>query len=200
MTVPVEMVWVDLESTGLSPQEDVPLEIGVTLTDRYGTVVDSISSLVAYQGWKFFMAAAPSEVAEMHHTSGLIDDLNCVSDEGAYSLVRVDETIYKWLTEDHGLEAGTFPLCGSTINFDRAFIQTYFVRLNKFFHYRNVDVSTLKNLCKLLNPDVYDLRPEDPNKTHRVLADIAASIREYQFYLDNFLFVADKLPLSLPTS
>lgn len=200
-----EMVWIDFETSGLSALENIPLEVGLTVTDRFGTIIDQYATLVVYPGWRFFWAAAPDAVIQMHTKSGLTAELEeasnlTVENPKKYVPSKVDQEIYEWLTLQHRLEPNVFPMCGSTVNFDRDYVQKYFPQLNKFFHYRNIDVSTIKNLCKLLNPELYDRKPESPEKEHRVLADIEASIEEYKFYLDNFLFVAGALPSSLRIS
>ncbi len=192
------MVWVDIETTGLDPMFELPLEIGLRVTDAEGNDLDErtlsreFSTLIWNDSWSHDRLYQLDEVVqEMHTASGLIDDMSCSwgmpGDPNRRSPVDASLDIVTWL-ESLGLEKGTMPMCGSTINFDRGFLERHMPKLHDWFHYRNVDVSTLKNACKLLNPTLAKSIPPKRG-VHRVLADIDDSIFEYQFYLDNFLHV-----------
>lgn len=191
------LVWADLETTGLDERHDFPLEIGLIVTDERGNVHGEWSSLVmpqrASDGALINLNRYSMDpyVQNMHTESGLIADLEAAHSDASLIRNRVDNEAVSWLMT-FGLLPNQQELCGSTVNFDRAFMRMYFPALFEFLHYRNIDVSTLKQLTKRLRPDLYNLwmdtiRPEPP--AHRVLKDLDVTIREYKFYLDNFIKV-----------
>lgn len=192
----VTFIWVDLETTGLNPNGDIPLELGLRLTDLDGKEIARFTSLVADFGWKSLLDYAPA-VRNMHTESGLIADLTNKSAEmGAtnfetmLSFRSVDGHARAWL-EDNCLQSKTFPICGSSVHFDREFIRVYFPQLFDFFTHRNIDISSIKELCKKLNPAVYAKLPDKLPGIHRVQVDIDNTIQEYNFYRDNFLWVGN---------
>lgn len=184
-----EMFWIDLETTGLDAQTDVPLEIGVVLTDKYLNVVDTWQCLVWEENEKFLMAKANCIpfVKDMHVTNGLWVDLD---DPHRHKLERgtIDGVLIDWLSGS-GIEPGTLPMAGSSIgSLDRPFVQEHFPALNEFLHYRNIDISSVKELCRLWRPDILEaFQKEQPSeaKWHRVLEDCAGSIEEYKFYIQS---------------
>jgi oligoribonuclease (3'-5' exoribonuclease) len=191
------MVWIDMETTGLSAQDDVPLELGLAISDEWGKIYASIKWLVWEDAKDFQMGIKRgrdwSFVNDMHTKSGLWRDL-----EGFETDVRaaVDADAVRWLKEN-GVEKDQLPLAGSSIgSLDRPFCLIHFPELNEFLSYRNIDISTIKELCKRNNPELYqNLEPLIGTKadaTHRVLDDIDASIREYQVYCDEYLITADR--------
>jgi len=117
-------------------------------------------------------------VTEMHTKSGLIDAVNA-------STVTTEEAEAQTLAflKEHIAEARTIPLCGNSIGTDRRFLQEYMPTLEEFFHYRNVDVSTLKELTRRWHPEVLDSLPEKAT-AHRALDDILESIAELAHYRD----------------
>ncbi len=190
------LVFVDVETTGLRSATDVPLEIGVGIATLDGELLELRSSLAWSYDWETHLGLAPEFVRQMHAESGLASELIAtfankpyehITNRG-FTLPQVDHDLVAWLTGYLGDVEGTFPLCGSTINFDRAFLEKYFPNLFNWFHYRNIDISTLKELAKRLAPDVYESRPgENYDRKHRVSEDIQHSVREYRHYMKNFL-------------
>jgi oligoribonuclease len=201
-----EMVWLDLETTGLDRQEDMILELGLVITDRWGHKKASFRSLVEDDGTIECMSMLEhakvdgdengSFVYDMHKKSGLWDELRTIQLGGDESMElglmqhEVSERAVAFLKE-HAGDAGLLPMCGSTISFDRGFLEGDMPDLNSWFHYRNIDVTTLKNLCRMHNPRVYSSVPQVPanEKKHRVLDDLDASIEEYIYYLNEFLLI-----------
>jgi oligoribonuclease len=181
------MVWVDIETTGLNPSEDIILEIGLVITDFEGRVKDTWRSLVYEGDWAYGIEAMSDLVKVMHQKSGLLDEFMDTAMEDRCDLTRVSEMAIEWLGE-HGLKAGEHPMCGSSVHFDRRFLEYWGSDLVDWFHYRNVDVSTLKTICEMVNPPVAKNIPEKTG-THRPITDLDSSINEYRFYLDNFLHV-----------
>jgi oligoribonuclease len=192
-----EMLWIDLETTGLEANLDVPLEVGMAITDRWGNVKSSAKRLVWETGVDFQRGVVRGHdneiVNAMHKQSGLWDDLNAFD---TMDRQNAEDFFCGWL-DSQEIPAGKLPMCGNSIgSLDRPFVQQHFPKLNNHFHYRNIDISSFKEVCKMVNPDLYkNLEPIIGTKadaTHRVLGDVAASIREYRAYLDNFLFVAEE--------
>jgi oligoribonuclease len=191
------LVLVDIETTGLADvfPDDVVCEVGLKVVDRQLRTWGEFSSLVLNENWRAKMARGPF-VWNMHTESGLIKELDDIVDQphfpGQYTPKVVAVEAYKWLTETMGLPPGKMPMMGSSVQFDREFLNREMIVLEKFFTYRNIDVSTLKELCMRFNSDLYvaiknEFKKEDAK--HRVLPDLEATLSEFRVYLDNFLFV-----------
>lgn len=160
--------------TGLDPQVDELVEVAVVVTDYDLNPLDDGFQVVIKPS-----AAALSQmgdfVREMHTSSGLLSEL-----ESGLSLEDAQERILHYITT-HVPEAGVAPLAGNTIGTDRAFIQKELPAVHQHLHYRNVDVSSIKELAKYWFPKTYFQSP-DKNGGHRALADIIESIRELAYY------------------
>ena len=165
----------DLEMTGLEPHRHVIVEIATIITDDNLNVIAEGPDLVIH--------ATPEQlsemgdfVTEMHTRSGLLPAI-------AASIVGVREAEVATLEfmKSHISEARSVPLCGNSIGTDRRFLEEYMPELENFFHYRNVDVSTIKELARRWHPDVLDAQPEKAT-THRALDDIKESIAELVHY------------------
>ena len=183
------LVWMDLEMTGLEPLRHVIIEIATLITDDDLNVIAEGPDLVIHASPEQ-MAEMGDFVTEMHTKSGLIDAVK-------QSTVTNEEAENQTLAflKEHIAESRTIPLCGNSIGTDRRFLQEYMPTLEEFFHYRNVDVSTLKELTRRWYPEVLSGLPEKAT-THRALDDIRESIAELQHYRDT-LFL--KAPLDPPT-
>ncbi len=161
--------------TGLEPADHVIVEIATIVTDDDLAIVaegpDLVISATASQ-----LALMPPIVNEMHTKSGLLN---------AIGASRVDVTQAQELTlaflREHIGQPGTVPLCGNSIGTDRHFLHHHMPELESFFHYRNVDVSTIKELVRRWRPEMLDDLP-DKVSTHRALDDIRESIAELRFY------------------
>ncbi|MDH6237444.1 oligoribonuclease [Cryobacterium sp. CG_9.6] len=181
------LVWIDCEMTGLDLDRDELVEIAVVITDYDLNVIDP--------GLDIIIKPDPSAlenmgdfVRNMHTTSGLIDEIpNGVS--AAEAEFQVIEYILKFIPEDQKA-----PLAGNSIGTDRAFLTRYMPRLDKHLHYRNVDVSSIKELARRWYPRVYFNAPTKDGG-HRALADILESIRELAYYRQT-VFVTDPGPSS----
>jgi len=152
----------DLEMTGLEPQRHVIIEIATLITDDNLVVIAEGPDLVIHASPEQ-MKEMGDFVTEMHTKSGLIDAVNA-------STVTTQEAEAQTLAflKQHITEARSIPLCGNSIGTDRRFLQEYMPTLEEFFHYRNVDVSTLKELTRRWHPDVLDALPEKAT-AHRAL-------------------------------
>ncbi len=169
------LAWMDLEMTGLEPRRHVIVEIATIITDDNLNVIAEGPDLVIH--------ASPEQlsemgdfVTEMHTKSGLLPAI-AASSVG----VREAEVATLDFMKAHIAEARSVPLCGNSIGTDRRFLEEYMPELENFFHYRNVDVSTIKELARRWHPDVLDAQPEKAT-THRALDDIRESIDELVHY------------------
>lgn len=191
-----EFVWVDFETNQLHKDGPVvPFEVGVRVTDKDGRTIDEMQRIILPGDWQTFASNMSDYVNNMHSTSGLLQDMAELHSavikgiEAPASPNCIDILIHGWLTYELQLPKETFPMCGSTVHFDRRVMEEHMPLTHNWFHYRDIDVSTVKELCRRYNPAVYEQRPAN-TKTHRPLADITASITEFQFYRQNFLFEA----------
>jgi len=191
----ITMCWVDLETTGLDANEEVPLEVGIKLTDDQGFVIAQNKWLVHDDTISFkhkvMLAVQHPVVGPMHRDSGLWKDLGERELHDYAPIYKTDDLICEWMNL-HDAPAN-LPMVGNSIgSLDRPFVIVHFPKFNERLGYRNIDMSTLKELCKRHNPELYqNLLPIIGTKAdakHRVLEDIDASITEYRAYLDNFLF------------
>jgi oligoribonuclease (3'-5' exoribonuclease) len=194
---------VDLETTGLRASMDVPLEVGIKLIDKEGYVFAAGAWLIWEDNFTFESGIARGRKNEfvnaMHEKSGLWSDLEAARTGMSRSFTRdeVDNALCDFLREAIGEDAfGTIPMMGNSIgSLDRPFSLVHFPMFNSALSYRNIDVSTINEICKAVNPGLLEnLRPiigDKSNSKHRVLDDIDACIVEYRAYLDNFFFTED---------
>ena len=169
------LAWMDLEMTGLDPTRDVIVEIATLLTDDDLQLVaegpDLVVSATAQQ-----MASMSDFVREMHTRSGLLAAIEAstlgLADAGAATLEFL---------RSHIPETGTVPLCGNSIGIDRRFLALHLPELDSFFHYRSVDVSTVKELARRWMPGALANAPKKQSH-HRALDDIKESVAELAYY------------------
>jgi oligoribonuclease len=168
------IVWVDCEMTGLDVQIDEICEIGVVVTDGELNVIDPGLQLVVKPSDKA-MANMGEFVTTMHTESGLIEEIpNGITIQDAEA--KVLEYIKQWVVDER-----TAPLAGNSIGTDRMFLNRQMPLLDKYLHYRNIDVSSLKELARRWYPRVYFQLPKKTGN-HRALADILESIQELKYY------------------
>ncbi|MFL6145320.1 MAG: oligoribonuclease [Labedaea sp.] len=173
--MPDNLVWIDCEMTGLDLGKDALIEIAALVTDSdlnvLGTGVDVV--IHADDG---LLDAMPDVVREMHARSGLTDEVR----RSAVTLAEAEKQVLDYVRE-HVPEPRTAPLCGNSIATDRGFIARDMPLLDGHLHYRMVDVSSIKELCRRWYPRIYYSQP-DKGLAHRALADIRESIRELIYY------------------
>lgn len=165
----------DLEMTGLEPQRHVIVEIATLLTDDHLNVVAEGPDLVVHATPEQLSEMGPF-VTEMHTKSGLLPEIIASTITAAEAEVLTLDFL-----KAHILEPRSVPLCGNSIGTDRRFLQEYMPTLESFLHYRNVDVSTIKELARRWNPEVVATLPEKES-SHRALDDITESIKELVHY------------------
>ena len=171
------LVWMDLEMTGLDPETDHILEIATLVTDADLNLV--AEGPVLYVRQSEDLIASMDEWNTTHHTSsGLID---LVREKGIAE--RDAEALTLEFIGSY-VEAGKSPLCGNSIGQDRRFLVKYMPELEEFLHYRNIDVSTVKELAVRWRPDVASSMVK--RNAHRAMDDIKESIEELKHYREHF--------------
>jgi oligoribonuclease len=174
------LIWIDLEMTGLYPSTDRIIEIAVVVTDPQLTqrvagpvfaVHQSDATLDAMDAWN----------KGTHGKSGLIDRVKA----SAFNEAQVEEQVIEFLKRYVPKNAS--PMCGNSICQDRRFLANYMPKLEAFFHYRNLDVSTLKELARRWKPEI--LPGFKKAQAHTALADIQESIEELAYYRQHLLAV-----------
>lgn len=195
MDVEAIQLWVDVETTGLNlgkVRRDHIIEVSCIATSRDLVVVDVFHSYV-WKGveWSKSFATMGSPVLNMHKHSGLYGEIEDLDKGAGIWPDSVTDRFRHWIAE-LGFEMQSTPMYGSTVSFDRGMLQQDMPDFLEPFSYRNVDVSSLKELCKIYNTSVYEAWKAETDgieKSHRSLLDICSSIKEMQFYVDNFLWV-----------
>lgn len=182
------MVWVDCEMTGLDARTDALIEVAALVTDSELNVLGTGVDVVIHASEEA-LASMPEVVVEMHARSGLTEAVRASTVSVAEAQRLVLDYVRTWVPEPH-----TAPLCGNSIATDRAFIARDMPELDNWLHYRMVDVSSIKELCRRWFPRVYFAQPQK-GMAHRALADIQESIRELRYYRRT-LFVAQPGPTS----
>jgi oligoribonuclease len=181
----------DLEMTGLEPSRHVIVEIATLLTDDELNVVAEGPDLVVH-ATDAQLAAMDDVVQTMHTKSGLLGAIR----ESQLSVEDAGHQTLAFLSE-HINEARTVPLCGNSIGTDRRFLATYTPEIEEFLHYRNVDVSTIKELCRRWYPEIF-AAAQPKRETHRALDDIRESIDELRYYRSK-VFAALSATQATPT-
>ncbi len=172
------LIWIDLEMTGLFPHRDRIIEIAVVITDGQLNVLAESPVLVVHQSDEL-LDGMDAWNTSTHRKSGLTDKVRASTLDEAEAESRMLAFIQPYV------QAKKSPMCGNSICQDRRFLANYMPKLEDYFHYRNLDVSTLKELAKRWKPQIYD-GFKKANK-HQALADIYESIDELKYYRANFL-------------
>jgi oligoribonuclease len=178
------LIWVDIETMGLDPAVCPIIEVGFRLTDIELKTLDERQLLIwdsPYFDDAWSKASVP--VKEMHNTSGLAHEAQNMG----IPIDAAREVMVDFLSMN-GVDQEV--LCGSSVDFDRSFLLEQYPEVAAMFHYRVIDISTLKELCRRLNPRVYEHLEEStkPKKAHRVIDDLNDTIEEFRFYRDEFLY------------
>ena len=175
---PSYLIWVDLEMTGLDPQQDVILEMATTITDNELRIIAHGPSFVLHQP-ESALAIMDPWCVKQHSESGLIAQVA----SSTISVAHAEQATYNFLTTYCAPKSAI--LAGNSVFQDRAFIIKYMPSLMHFLHYRIIDVSTVKELARRWypnNPRIFFKKKD----THRAQTDIEESIRELQHYREHF--------------
>ena len=182
------LVWIDCEMTGLDLSRDALIEIACLVTDGDLNVLgDGVDLVIAAD--EAALAGMPDVVREMHARSGLTEEVR----RSTVRLGEAEQTVLDYVRQ-HVPDPRVAPIAGNSIATDRAFIARDMPTLDAHLHYRMVDVSSVKELCRRWFPRVFFAKPEK-GLAHRALADIHESIRELDYYRRT-LFVAPPGPSS----
>ncbi|MBO4161769.1 MULTISPECIES: oligoribonuclease [Micromonospora] len=169
------LVWIDCEMTGLDLGSDKLIEVAALVTDPDLNVLGEGVDVVIHAD-EAALEAMPEVVRTMHAKSGLTEEVR----RSTVTLAEAEDLVLEYVTS-HVKDPRTAPLCGNSIATDRGFIARDMTRLDAHLHYRMIDVSSIKELCRRWYPRVYFGQPRK-GLAHRALADIQESIRELEYY------------------
>ena len=171
------LIWIDLEMTGLNPDQNLIIEIATAVTDKELTVLAEGPVMAIHQSDEV-LATMDEWNTRQHANSGLTERVR----ESQVSEREAEQLTLEFLRQH--VDQGASPICGNSICQDRRFLIRHMPDLAAFFHYRNLDVSTLKILAKLWLPEIGNRF--EKKSVHLALADIHDSIRELRFYREHF--------------
>ncbi len=169
------LVWIDCEMTGLDLGKDKLIEVAALVTDPELNVLGDGVDLVIHAD-DAALDAMPEVVRDMHAKSGLTEEVR----RSAITMAEAEEAVLAYVRE-FVPNPRTAPLCGNSIATDRGFLARDMPTLDAHLHYRMIDVSSIKELCRRWYPRVYFGQPAK-GLAHRALADIRESIRELEYY------------------
>ena len=172
------LIWIDLEMTGLEPDNDVIIEIATIITDKNLNILAQGPVLAVHQSDETL--AKMDDWNQKHHgESGLVSRVKASTINANEAERLTLEFLQQWVP------ANTSPICGNSIGQDRRFLYRYMPKLEAYFHYRNIDVSTVKELAARWAPQVKDGFKKA--STHQALEDIIESIEELRYYREHFI-------------
>mgnify|MGYP001615834861 CR=1 FL=1 len=172
------LVWLDLEMTGLDPDRDRVIEVAMVVTDSQLNTLAEAPVLVVHQH-DAVLDAMDQWNKSTHARSGLIDKVKA----SALNESAIEDQLLAFLVQH--VPGKTSPMCGNSICQDRRFLARHMPRLEAYFHYRNLDVSTVKELARRWKPGI--VKGLVKQGKHEALADIYESIEELKYYRENFL-------------
>ncbi|NOV32422.1 oligoribonuclease [Methylomonas sp. ZR1] len=171
------LIWIDLEMTGLDPDNDLIIEIATVVTDKNLHILAEGPVMAVHQS-DAALAAMDDWNQKHHGQSGLIQRVKDSKIDAAEAELRTLEFLQHWVP------AKTSPICGNSICQDRRFLYRYMPKLEAYFHYRNLDVSTVKELAARWAPQLKD--GFNKQASHKALDDIIESIEELRYYRETF--------------
>ena len=178
MNKQTNLIWIDLEMTGLIPETDVIIEIATVVTDANLNIIDEGPSLAISQNSEL-LDGMDEWNTNQHNRSGLVKRVK----ESTISVVDAENQTLDFVSKY--VDPGVSPMCGNSICQDRRFLNNYMPNLEKFFHYRHIDVSTLKELAVRWKPEI--ISSSFKKSRHLALSDIYDSIDELKYYREHFI-------------
>ena len=172
------LIWIDLEMTGLDPDNDLIIEIATIVTDKNLNILAQGPVLAVHQS-DAALAAMDDWNQHHHGQSGLIKRVKASTINDAEAERQTLAFLKQWVPEN------TSPMCGNSIGQDRRFLYRYMPNLEAYFHYRNIDVSTVKELAARWAPHIKDGFKKQ--SSHQALDDIIESIEELRYYREHFI-------------
>lgn len=172
------LVWLDMEMSGLDPERERIIELAMIVTDSNLEVIAESPAWAVHQS-DAVLDAMDDWNKKTHGRSGLIERVRASTMDDA----AVEAAALAFMAEY--VPQRSSPMCGNSIGQDRRFMVRYMPKLEDWFHYRNLDVSTLKELCRRWQPEIY--KGFSKQGAHTALADIRESIAELQYYRQHFL-------------
>jgi oligoribonuclease len=172
------LIWIDMEMSGLLPDSDVILELAVVITDVQLNILAESPVLVVHQS-DAVLDGMDAWNKGTHGKSGLIDKVKASTLTEAEAEAQMIEFLKQYVP------SGKSPMCGNSIGQDRRFLVRYMPKLEAYFHYRNLDVSVFKELARRWRPKLYDGFKKASK--HTALADILESIEELKYYREHFI-------------
>ena len=172
------LIWLDLEMTGLDSGSDRIIEIGLVITNSALDIVAEAPVIAVHQS-DAVLGGMDEWNKNTHGRSGLIERVRASTIDEAEAEATMVAFLGQWVPK------GVSPMCGNTVCQDRRFLARCMPRFEAWFHYRNLDVSTLKELARRWHPEVY--KGVKKAGAHTALADILESIAELRYYRDTFL-------------
>ncbi len=174
----LNLVWIDMEMTGLDPDKDKIIELAAIVTDMDLNVLAEGPVFVIHQPEEI-MNGMDAWNKGTHGRSGLIDRVKASTTTEAEAELAMIEFLRAYVPP------GKSPMCGNSICQDRRFMARHMQKLEGFFHYRNLDVSTLKELCRRWKPEL--IAGFKKHQLHTALADIRESVEELKYYREHFI-------------
>jgi len=178
MNKKTNLIWIDLEMTGLIPESDVIIEIATVVTDANLNVIEEGPSLAIHQN-SDLLDGMDDWNTNQHNQSGLVQRVI----ESKVSTAEAESQTLDFLIKY--VDQGASPMCGNSICQDRRFLYNYMPKLEKFFHYRHIDVSTLKELAVRWKPSI--ISSTYKKSRHLALSDVYDSIDELKHYKEHFI-------------
>ena len=175
---PSRLIWIDMEMSGLNPETDRVLELAIIVTDGQLNTVAEAPVLVIHQSDEV-LAGMDDWNTSTHGKSGLVDRVKA----STLTEQEADEQMVAFLADY--VPRGVSPMCGNSVHQDRRFMARYLPQLEAYFLYRNLDVSTLKELARRWKPEI--MTGLTKHGKHEALADIQESIDELKYYREHFL-------------
>jgi len=171
------LIWIDMEMTGLDPDNDTIIEIATLVTDSNLNVIEEGPVLAIHHNDEI-LTAMDEWNTRQHGKSGLIERVR----QSQINLATAERLTLAFLQQH--VPSNTSPMCGNTVSQDRRFLYRYMPKLEQYFHYRHIDVSTLKELAKRWKPKLSEFNKESK---HLAINDIYESLGELKYYRQNFI-------------